>query len=189
MLTARQARGSQNHTVIVCLFRRYQLDNGFLAHSCDPGKLAVMLSRVTQDLVVFHEANHAGHSRAARSSRSSSAAASDPLSRLEQHLWHTRATRNHSYEVLDETARWSAEDVQAWDWQQSKPWMQALVESDSDEEEELSFADIFKDESVRALCDRRDNERQIRRALPRRTMGGRWVLIHSHAGLCRCLAT
>ena len=152
VLTARQARGSQCHTVVACLFRRYDFDKDFVAHARDPGKVAVMLSRATHELILFHERTRDD----------------DFIGRLQNFLWHSRWTRGYSYETLnvDEQHQWTPDEHAAWQWQEDEPWKAALSDSDSDED--LHFAEIFSDPAMRTLCELREHERQVRRAtLPR----------------------
>jgi len=152
VLTARQARGSQCHTVVACLFRRYDFDKDFVAHARDPGKVAVMISRATHELILFHERTRDD----------------DFIGRLQNFLWHSRWTRGYSYETLnvDEQHQWTPDEHAAWQWQEDEPWKAALSDSDSDED--LHFAEIFSDPAMRTLCELREHERQVRRAtLPR----------------------
>ena len=133
------------------LFRRYDFDKDFVAHARDPGKVAVMISRATHELILFHETRD-----------------DDFLGRLQNFLWRSRWTRGYSYETLnvDEDNEWTPEEQDAWQWQENEPWKDALSDSESDED--LHFAEIFADPAMRTLCELRENERHVRRAtLPR----------------------
>ena len=123
-----------------------------MAHARDPGKVAVMISRATHELILFHERTRDD----------------DFIGRLQNFLWHSRWTRGYSYETLnvDEQHQWTPDEHAAWQWQEDEPWKAALSDSDSDED--LHFAEIFSDPAMRTLCELREHERQVRRAtLPR----------------------
>ena len=169
MLTARQGRGSQCHTVVCCLFRRFAADTGYVAHAQDPGKAAVMISRATHELILLHE----------------KVDRQDFLSNLQWHLWHARSKTGYIYEEVDIDAKWTEADMTAWAWENGKAWRATVPESDS-EDEDLDFTEIFQNASMRSLCELRDAERQDRtRSLPyyRRAQSVPWELWDHVKGL------